>query len=77
MPNACITQVKVIQNLNLWKRFQIERESLELKWNANPKSLMLWHGTRNTDPKAIYEGEQGFNINYASAGSWGNAIYFA
>jgi hypothetical protein len=29
-----------------------------------------------TDPSKIYEGEQGFNINFASTERWGKALYF-
>jgi hypothetical protein len=38
---------------------------------------LLWHGTRLTPPKSIYEGEVGFNINFSPGGWWGIAIYFA
>jgi hypothetical protein len=37
----------------------------------------LYHGTGKTPPKAIYESEEGFNINYANDGMWGKANYFA
>lgn len=38
----------------------------------------MFHGTRTNDPKAIYQSEDGFNVNYASpSGCWGKAIYFA
>jgi hypothetical protein len=39
--------------------------------------LHLFHGTSKTDPKSIYESEEGFNINYSNAGLWGKANYFA
>ena len=39
---------------------------------------MLWHGTGDTPPKCIYEGEVGFDMTYANFhGYWGHAIYFA
>ena len=38
---------------------------------------MLYHGTRQTDPKFIYAGEEGFNMLYSSGGMWGQACYFA
>ena len=38
---------------------------------------MLYHGTRVTDPKSIYEGEEGFDIRFSRAGMWGEAAYFA
>jgi len=38
---------------------------------------MLWHGTRGTDPKMIYDGEVGFDMNFSNKGYWGIALYFA
>ena len=32
---------------------------------------MLYHGTRGTDPKYIYDGEEGFNMLFSSGGMWG------
>lgn len=37
----------------------------------------MFHATNNTDPKIIYESEEGFNVNYANQGMWGKALYFA
>ncbi len=37
----------------------------------------MFHGTSGTDPKLIYQSEEGFNVNYSNAGFWGKAIYFA
>ena len=43
------------------------------------KQLNLFHGTRNTDPKLIYEDRQDcFNINYSGENNLlGKGIYFA
>ena len=35
----------------------------------------LFHGTRSTDPKLIYEGEDGFDMRYSAQGTWGLANY--
>ena len=37
----------------------------------------MWHGTRQTLPSQIYEGEVGFDTRFSAAGMWGIAIYFA
>jgi hypothetical protein len=37
----------------------------------------LWHGTRVSDPKLFYEGEEGFDIKYSNDGMWGRGLYFA
>jgi hypothetical protein len=47
------------------------------KLGKQPETQLLWHGTRQTDPKFIYEGEVGFDMRYSSGGYWGIAIYFA
>lgn len=39
--------------------------------------LNLFHGTRLTDPKSIYESEEGFNLIFSNDGYWGRANYFA
>ena len=66
----------MVQNLVLWKRYKDERENMMRKNNGNSNTKLLWHGTKNTPPRSIYEGD-GFNINYANSGMWGSAIYFA
>jgi hypothetical protein len=39
---------------------------------------MLWHGSRNTDPKLITNGEEGFDIRFSGVGKlYGNGNYFA
>ena len=38
---------------------------------------LLFHGTRETDPKQIYMGEVGFDCRFSSKGKWGQANYFA
>ena len=37
----------------------------------------LFHGTRNTDPAAIFATEDGFDIRFSNAGAYGTGIYFA
>lgn len=41
--------------------------------------MMLFHGTRSTEPKRIYEDkEESFNINYTSDSNYlGRGTYFA
>lgn len=40
--------------------------------------MLLWHGTRSTDPEKIIHGDEGFDIKYAAdSGVWGRGIYFA
>ena len=37
----------------------------------------LWHGSRDSHPRLIYEKEEGFDIKFSNKGSWGNGLYFA
>jgi hypothetical protein len=38
----------------------------------------VWHGTSGLDPAMIYNDKQdGFMMQFASAGFWGRGIYFA
>jgi hypothetical protein len=54
------------------------RDVEEKNGKGNAQILNLFHGTRLADPKAIYESEEGFNINYSKDGClWGKALYFA
>ena len=45
--------------------------------NDHAKQDEMYHGTRNTPPLAIYKSEEGFDMTYSNAGSWGYANYFA
>ena len=66
-----------MQNLQLWKNYKNEFFRLKHKLGKEPHYELLWHGTRGNDPRLIYEGEVGFNLNLSSGGMWGIAIYFA
>lgn len=38
---------------------------------------LLFHGSKNTDPKLIYGTENGLDLRFAKNGVWGQGIYFA
>jgi hypothetical protein len=68
----------VIQNINLWKRYQLENELLTQKLRDTPLKLLLWHGTSETHPNVIIRSEEGFDIRFGREGcKWGKAVYFA
>ena len=77
MPQARITSVQRIQNTWLWERYVQHRKRLHLKNSGVVNEKELFHGTRNNDPKLIYEGEDGFDMRYSTQGMWGVANYFA
>ena len=37
----------------------------------------LFHGTRHTNPDAIWKGEDGFDMRHSADGMWGRGTYFA
>ena len=76
-PNTRIIAINRIQNTWLWGRYVQHRKRLHLKNNGVVNEMELFHGTRNNDPKLIYEGEDGFDMRYCAQGMWGVANYFA
>ena len=77
MPNSAVIQVLRIQNKWLWDRYVFQRKRLGVKNNGKVNEMELFHGTRNNDPKVIYENEDGFDMRYSAQGMWGQANYFA
>ena len=45
--------------------------------NVPCREKTLFHGTRNTDPREIYEGDDSFDMRLSSDGMWGKGNYFA
>jgi hypothetical protein len=39
--------------------------------------MELFHGTRATTPKEVYNGEYGFDMTFSTSGMWGIGTYFA
>lgn len=77
LPTATVKKVQVLQNFQLWKKYQYESLILTDKLKREAERHYLWHGTNKTDPKVIYEGDVGWDMTFASVGMWGRAIYFA
>jgi hypothetical protein len=44
---------------------------------VKPDSLLLWHGTSQTDPVGVILKGAGLTTAYANDGLWGKGIYFA
>ena len=45
--------------------------------NVPCREKTLFHGTHNTDPKEIYEGDDNFDMQFSKDGMWGRGNYFA
>ena len=45
--------------------------------NEGQINEQLFHGTSQTDPQQICEGEEGFDMRFRTQGRWGQGNYFA
>ncbi len=72
-----IHNIERIQNTWLWELYQLSKKRMSQKNDGEVNEEVLFHGTRNTAPKDIYDSEQGFDNRLASKGLWGEGIYFA
>ena len=83
MGSVRIRSIKRIQNLKFWRDYIREKKDLSDKHKkaglkTDIQEALLWHGTRTTDPKIIYQDEEeSFNLNYSNDGMWGRGLYFA
>ena len=78
MPNAEIMSIEKIQNCDLWKKYSDRAQQIRSEPQMqNCREKLLFHGTRNTDPKEIYKGDSSFDIKFSSQGLWGRGNYFA
>ena len=67
-----------IQNFPIWEAYQGALRQAKVDEAKLPQEeLELWHGTSSNDPKAIFGGNNGFNINYSRDGLRGFGLYFA
>ena len=64
--------IKRILNIKLWNAY-INHCSTLKNSNYEIQERILWHGTRGTDPKIIYQGV-GFDLKYSKVG---NCLWFA
>lgn len=72
-----IIRVERIQNLWLWEVFDRSRKRMSDKNSGRVNEKQLFHGTRTTPPRKIYNSEQGFDNRVSSRGLWGVGAYFA
>jgi len=77
MPRVLIHKILRVQNIWLWNRYYRECMAIKTKNAGKLNEHLLFHGTRNTDPVEIYNGEYGFDMRFSRKGLWGRALYFA
>ncbi|KAK7933379.1 hypothetical protein WMY93_004275 [Mugilogobius chulae] len=75
--NLNIISIERVQNVTLWKSYQIKKKEMDTKNKSTNNEKTLFHGT---GPKPIdLINKQGFNRSYAGAHAamYGNGTYFA
>ena len=76
MPNATIMTIEQIQNRELWMKYSNTAQQIRDE-PQNCREKLLFHGTRDTDPKEIYKGDSSFDMRFSRQGLWGRGNYFA
>ena len=76
MPNATIMTIEQIQNCVLWMKYSNTAQQIRDE-PQNCREKLLFHGTRDTDPKEIYKGDSSFDMRFSRQGLWGRGNYFA
>ena len=76
MPNTKIVVIERIQNRVLWRKYSDRRKQIRDE-PQNCREKLLFHGTRDTDPKEIYKGDSSFDVKFSKQGLWGRGNYFA
>ena len=78
MHDAWITKLERIQNIDLYANYDTMKDKLKRGNGVDSREVNGWHGTGNFDAANIYEDKQdGFMMQFASAGQWGRGLYFA
>ena len=62
--------------MELWKKYYDQKQQIRSE-SQNCQEKLLFHGTRDTDPKEIYKGDSSFDIKFSKQGLWGRGNYFA
>ena len=72
-----ITSIKRVQNQLLWKKYQLEKETVEKKNGGEANEKLLFHGSRKVSAEDIVDSDNGLDMRVSSEGMWGKANYFA
>ena len=77
LPNAEILRIDRIQNKLIMRRY-FHRSQLMKNFGAEDlREELLFHGTSETQPELIYQGDEGFDMRFSAVGYWGKGNYFA
>ena len=75
-----IVSIKKLENKRIQTKFANELKiDFETFNEKQPDQIikLLFHGTSKTDPKEIYESDEGLDIRFSKFGMYGQGIYFA
>ena len=75
-----IKKIEKLYNCVIYEKFINEFKRMIKKYpQKQVGDIMkhLFHGSNQTDPKLIYQSEDGLDIRFSNAGAYGNGIYFA
>lgn len=74
-----VVNLQRIQNKHLVSDYVYHiRKAIELNPINSRSRMLLFHGTRKTEPKTIYEtNDVGFDLQYSNNGKYGRGLYFA
>ena len=76
MPNVTCLKIERVQNRLLWRKYwDCSKRMLQFCGILNEK--LLFHGSSNTNPQEIYQGDAGFDMRFSNNGMWGRGNYFA
>ena len=75
-----IKKIEKIYNEVIYEKFFSECKRLIKKYPEKKIEELvkhLFHGSSRTDPKLIYESEDGLDIRFSNPGMFGTGVYFA
>ena len=78
LPQVNIISIEKIINRECWKDFKRNVQLQVSKYGEQCLMIKpLFHGTKTTHPRSIYEHRVGFSMDYSNVGMWGKGLYFA
>jgi hypothetical protein len=75
--NATISKIERVQNVDLYRMYTRMKQEIARRNNKDANELLLKHGTRNTDPSAVWNSTYGFDFRYSTESNfYGRGSYF-
>ena len=76
LPDADILRVDRIQNKLIMKQYFHRSQMMKDSCKGDLQEELLFHGTGETQPELIYNGDKGFDMRFSKEGFWGRGNYF-